>query len=520
MAPHGSEPYLLAHVNGPMSLPNQYFNNANIIAPLAITSHINAVYKNSSGSGSTCSSLNHEIFKVLEEIVPEFLTAPIAESGSTSTSTSKSVPMPMMSAKVMPQDLIVNNLTGGLSNYLLTVSLKLNSDASDSVHMYEQISEQIPRTLLFRLHTDDVGVDAELDAGKAKDASSLIDRNLENQISAELSQAGIAPKYYGRFLNGRIEEFYEEMRTLCCSEMSELKYAKAIAVQLAKLHKMEISSLAIKSKATNEYKEGQIWERIEGWVGAVQNAFCSGGTSTTREGIDVGLPKQQCQLVNNMLREIQCEWKWLKSHKFVQPEEGGDSDHPHFTSQVRRALEFSREIVFAHNDCQSLNILTPRCRDVESRGDGVDVDADDTDQGLGDVRLIDFEYAGMNRRAVDLGNTFAEFCDMTNLEPDYGSQYPSDSVQNAFLKAYMEEYYDGKNELDDNGSSTVDMNDDVFLATLRQEIEKHSLLSHLGWASWSLLQSTSSSGIEFDYVRYAAVRLEGYRFFKGKFYDY
>jgi hypothetical protein len=35
----------------------------------------------------------------------------------------------------------------------------------------------------------------------------MIDRDVENSTYAALDHAGLAPKYYGRFANGRIEEY-------------------------------------------------------------------------------------------------------------------------------------------------------------------------------------------------------------------------------------------------------------------------------------------------------------------------
>jgi len=56
---------------------------------------------------------------------------------------------------------------------------------------------------------------------------------------------------------------------------------------------------------------------------------------------------------------------------------------------------------------------------------------------------------------------------------------------------------------------------ELFLAKMRDETGKHSLISHLGWACWALIQCKTST-IQFDYVGYAKIRMDGYRLFKAR----
>jgi len=134
------------------------------------------------------------------------------------------------------------------------------------------------------------------------------------------------------------------------------------------------------------------------------------------------------------------------------------------------------------------------------------------DRANQEIRLIDFEYAGMNPRAADIGNTFAEFCGMNNLIPDYEKEYPSEMCQNVFLMNYIRANDDSlAGEIDE---MTTDGRD-LFLSIMRDDIGKHSLISHLGWACWALIQCKTST-IEFEYVAYAKIRMEGYRFFKSR----
>ena len=51
-------------------------------------------------------------------------------------------------------------------------------------------------------------------------------------------------------------------------------------------------------------------------------------------------------------------------------------------------------------------------------------------------RLIDFEYAGFNPRALDIANTWLEHCDMNNLKPNYEKEFPSLEQQRFYLTRY------------------------------------------------------------------------------------
>jgi len=54
---------------------------------------------------------------------------------------------------------------------------------------------------------------------------------------------------------------------------------------------------------------------------------------------------------------------------------------------------------------------------------------------------------------------------------------------------------------------------DEFIKELAVEADRHSLISHLGWVVWSLIQKKVSC-IEFDYLEYARGRMEGYWWMK------
>jgi thiamine kinase-like enzyme len=85
-------------------------------------------------------------------------------------------------------------------------------------------------------------------------AAGLIDRDIENTNYSALAAKGLAPPYYGRFANGRIEGWLE-MRPL---EVTELGlFNKQIAQQLGKMH----------AKFIPEKKESpNMWSQLRSWM--------------------------------------------------------------------------------------------------------------------------------------------------------------------------------------------------------------------------------------------------------------
>ena len=57
--------------------------------------------------------------------------------------------------------------------------------------------------------------------------------------------------------------------------------------------------------------------------------------------------------------------------------------------------------------------------------------------------------------------------------------------------------------------------EELFLSTLRQEIGRFTLLSHMGWAIWGVLKKLEDCAIEYDYIEYTRHRMDGYKLFKS-----
>jgi len=511
-------------IDEPSSL---YLHNAKLIAPFAIRNF--SALLDSSKFEKQQELLLVEIFNILQEIVPYYLSLWNIEH---------------------PNQLVVRTLQGGLSNYLLTVQPRttaakeftLNYNANNQ--NLEGVSSKaiIPSTILIRIHEDE-------NASSSSSSSScstpqkyhhehfdLVNRCMENHISAVLSSKGMAPTYFGRFQNGRLEEFFENVRPLIHLEMKSPVFCKEIARKLGKFHNISCKDLDWDNGGGGSRSccdgNGVIWARIDEWLQVAKEWYnCSKNNNNNNNN-------------NLILSEISKEWTWLKGQLMeVGPAATRSDRHHHDNENVQNiAKNYCRELVFAHMDCQSLNILTRRQSQTSTvnhdsgsgSGSGSTTISDfgnnnqDTDDNNnnndscekinGDYRhlqFIDFEYAGINPRAADIGNTFCEFCDMNNLVPDYAKEYPSDTVQNVFIMSYIRANNDALATKVLNDMSQEDR--ELFLYTMRQEIGKYSLISHLGWAVWSLIQNKQSS-IEFDYIRYAEIRMDGYHMFKNIFW--
>ncbi|XP_078409752.1 ethanolamine kinase 1 isoform X2 [Cetorhinus maximus] len=112
----------------------------------------------------------------------------------------------------------------------------------------------------------------------------------------------------------------------------------------------------------------------------------------------------------------------------------------------------------------------------------------------GHVRFIDYEYAGYNYQAFDIGNHFNEFAGVN--EVDY-SLYPAKNVQLQWLKTYLEALKEYKGL----GTEVTDKEVEV----LYFQVNLFALASHFFWGLWALIQSRYST-IDFDFLGYAVVR--------------
>ncbi|GMH47136.1 hypothetical protein TrRE_jg7685 [Triparma retinervis] len=318
------------------------------------------------------------------------------------------------------------------------------------------------------------------------DSDILVDREVENRVSAFLSAFGEAPRYFGRFMNGRVEEFYEGALPLSPADLGasaeQIKtgckecrgYAWGIAEAMGRLHRVRTGDGICKT----DKGEGQVWGQTTEWVAIVEREMDEGLRKDVEDKIGRGGLGLKGGNLEGVWEGIKKEWREIEA-KLNSP--GRD-----------QGSKFGRAVTFTHMDCQSLNILVNK------------------EWGEWDIRLIDFEYAGHNPRALDMGNTWCEHARANDLAANWEEEYPNGPQKDFYIRKYMEvadpEGWEGIKGRGEDG---------LFVQEMANEVDRHSLISHLAWVVWSIIQKKVSV-IEFDYLEYARGRWEGYWWMKEK----
>ena len=126
------------------------------------------------------------------------------------------------------------------------------------------------------------------------------------------------------------------------------------------------------------------------------------------------------------------------------------------------------------------------------------------------IVVVDFEYASPNPAAFDIANHFHEWTANYHssvphlLDP---SLYPSLEDRRNFYRAYLA-------HASVPPESTQDL--ELEMQKLDRQAQIWSPSSHAMWAIWALVQARESvesqeEAPEFDYVRHARDRMEGFR---------
>lgn len=163
------------------------------------------------------------------------------------------------------EDINIKQLGGGLTNVLYLVEGMENSDGEDS-----DAANGNTFNCLVRVNG-------------SSDSDILVDREVENRVSAYLSEVGEAPRYFGRFGNGRVEEFYEGAMPLGPRDLGAGReqlgergegrsYAWYVAGAMGRLHRLRVGEGVCKT----ELGTGQVWGQTDEWVGIVERGFDEG----------------------------------------------------------------------------------------------------------------------------------------------------------------------------------------------------------------------------------------------------
>ncbi|KAF9114998.1 hypothetical protein BGX27_009217 [Mortierella sp. AM989] len=213
---------------------------------------------------------------------------------------------------------------------------------------------------------------------------SLFSRSNELRWLHNLSTMDIGPSLLGIFKNGRFEQ-YVESTTLTKEDIRDPRTSRHIAHRMCELHNI------VNIFPPPEGTIPQSQENIARWIPLARDAIekiCTKDPSKRETFNEFDFDK--------LLTEI---------------------DEVH-----RELTHVHSPLVFAHNDTQYGNILRT---------------LDESEE----LVVIDFEYAGYNTRAFDIGNHFCEWtADYHSERPSilHPSRYPTKAEQLNFLEAYME----------------------------------------------------------------------------------
>ncbi|CAM9835114.1 unnamed protein product [Chrysoparadoxa australica] len=293
-----------------------------------------------------------------------------------------------------------------------------------------------------------------------QDTDLLLDRQREIRVFQELARKNVGPSLLGQFRGGRIEELLDA-RASTVPELLQTKpfdVPAAIAVETARLHHQDVLSAGRPSLPV-------MWPTIDEWLATAKRLDKKG---------------------KYPLDEVTARVAWLRTRL----PEGGRQLPAADESSEAKAMRYTDEVVFAHNDLLSGNILVgPK------------------EGPLSTLRLIDFEYSAYNPRGYDLAN---HLCETAGFEGNYERDFPTSSQVIHFLKCYAEaERPEMCESLKASGRGSN--GERTFYDQFAKEVGKYTLASHLTWELWAYIQAETSK-IDFDFADYGKIRHNGFAF--------
>jgi thiamine kinase-like enzyme len=291
-------------------------------------------------------------------------------------------------------------------------------------------------------------------------------RPFEVLVSKTFGELGLGPKVLRVWEDGRAEEFLTG-NSLKRDHLFNEKVLGNLASKLALLHSSDLGE--VKSLEDGEKEK----ERIP-WVVKVVNSWS----------------------------EIA---KRVQDGKFVSVVEKLVADFHQIAGTLWK--RYPSDIVLCHNDLNAGNAL-------------VSGSVEDADVGL---YLLDYEYAGYNYRAYDLGNIWCEtFMDNHCHEYPYFAAYPNNGLSIATLKKFCENYLQARNSI--NNEDQFEFDDEIGNGTeainsMVRQVIAYSLGSHVVWGLWGLTMSQVQD-IPFGFEEYGLKRIELFYKFQTLYEQY
>jgi choline/ethanolamine kinase len=295
-------------------------------------------------------------------------------------------------------------------------------------------------------------------------SDGLLNRDSENTIFKQLSDSELSPRLLGIYEWGRLEEYLHKNHPLASgtdmiSMTPQRDTVRLIAGALARLHRLKLSSF-------DDLQESYIFGVIERWL-----------TLAVKYGDSIRLSPRCPEFHPPSIQVFREECAFAESA--VKQKLLGNSS-------VRASSTCTRLLsrVLCHNDMLSGNIML--------------------DPDTNSLRLIDFEYSGMNYAVADIANVFTAVCESIMLSgkpQDVRRNFPPASIQLHFLECYLGEPVP---------------KEEVELVLIL--IQAFSMLDELRWTIWGVIQANQST-VDFDYVFYYNSRFDAYKTYKSIFLE-
>ncbi|KAH8409994.1 hypothetical protein KR009_003786 [Drosophila setifemur] len=387
---------------------------------------------------------------------------------------------------------------------------RFDSDSGDSSSLKRlHAPKQEPREVLLRIY------------GQTHGDHALESMITESVVFALLSERNFGPKLHGIFPGGRIEQ-YIKARALTTAELSEQRILMKVAEKMGEIHSLNIPM----SKEPD-----WIWNCMQRWV--------SGFESIVKGNVQSKPDSASLQKQMDLMRTFDYveEISWLKSiidagdypvvfchndlqegnillrhpqsgHNERTPRESISSLRSNFDETLGDSLDGNSNT--SDPDANKMHSLSsPPCPELDTTDDSA-LDASFTTENEPDLIIIDFEYCAYNYRGYDLANHFIEWTfDYTNPQFPYFYHNTSNCAtaqqRQDFIVNYLKKFHD-----DENYNPTVQE-----LAKVDDETQFFTMLSHLFWSLWAVINVTSA--IEFGYWEYGIARILEYQRLKAAY---
>jgi len=281
---------------------------------------------------------------------------------------------------------------------------------------------------------------------------AFIDRGREALIYEVFSNCGAGPSIIGNYKGGRLEQFFPSTR-IECKSLGEPHNLRTIASMLGHIHCADALNLSGKDNAQHKFIQD-----LRSWASKA-SATSFPDDSSKQEKVSNMKVRYLLEEMEVLIAALSC---------------------------------VDSKIVLCHNDLHEGNIL-------------------ESNDGSGELKLIDFEYSDWGPRGYDLGNLFCEMSVDNFVEGELGfkyssTAYPSKQMQVAFFREYLLAQHIKAEDMEQE------------MEKLYVEANMYALVSHLKWSFWGIASAASSNVEGVDFLAFAQTRLAAYYEWKAKWW--